>query len=109
VTRKDGWEESTKGPDWIDAESLMRAIGSLHSGHVAFTASPRTIGGTGGLVLTVGIIFDRLPGSSLPAMVAVDGAWPSKHNRTLAGEVLRLLYGLDVLIGKTYENKSLWD
>ena len=108
MTRKKGWEEPTTGPDWVDCESLMRAISALHSGHVAVIVSPRGTGATGGVDVAASMIFDVLPGSQLPATVAVNKGWPCSTHKTLAAHAFSLLHALDFEISKVYENESLW-
>jgi len=106
--RKAGWEKPTNGPDWIDVESLMRAIGTLHSGHVALIVSPRGTGSSGGVDVAASIILDVLPGSALPASVVVDSPWPCSTSKTLAAHGFKLLHELDFAISKVYQNESLW-
>jgi len=106
--RKKGWEESTKGPDWIDVETLMRAIGALHSGRVGLTVLPSGTGSTGGLSVAASIMLDVLPGSSLPADILVDKNWPCSSHATLAAHAFALLHELDFAIGKVYQQDSLW-
>lgn len=108
MTVKAGWEKSTNGPDWIDVEMLMRAIGGLHSGHVAVILSPDGIGSSGGVDVAASMLFDVLPGSSLPASVAVHGHWPCDKHKTLATHAFSLLHDLDFEISKVYRNESLW-
>jgi len=109
MSRKTGWEEPTTGPDWIDVESLMRAIGALHSGHVAVIVSPDGIGSSGGVDVAASMLFDVLPGSKLPVNVVAHGVWPCSTHKTLAAHAFSLLHELDFEIGKVYENKSLWE
>lgn len=109
MTRKLGWQESSTGPDWIDVEMLMRAIGGLHTGHVAVIVSADGIGATGGVDVAASMLFDVLPGSSLPANVAVHKVWPCATHKTLAAHAFSLLHELDVEIGKVYEQKALWE
>lgn len=108
VTRKAGWEEPTTGPDWVDVEMLMRAIGGLHSGHVAVVVSPDGIGSSGGVDVAASMLFDVLPGSSLPSSVAVTKVWPCATHRTLAAHAFALLHELDYKISQVYEQESLW-
>lgn len=106
--RKTGWEEPTTGPDWIDNQTLMRAIGALHSGHVAVIVSPAGTGSSGGLEVVASMIFDVLPGSQLPATVAVQKPWPCSTHKTLAAHAFNLLHELDYQIGQVYKQESLW-
>jgi len=108
MTVKSGWEKSTNGPDWIDVEMLMRAIGGLHSGHVAVIVSPDGIGSSGGVDVAASMLFDVLPGSSLPASVAVHKRWPCATHATLAAHAFSLLHELDFEISKVYKNESIW-
>lgn len=109
MTRKLGWEEPSTGPDWTDVEMLMRAIGGLHSGHVAVIVSPDGIGSTGGVDVAASIIFDALPGSSLPSSVVAHSVWPCKTHKTLAAHAFSVLHDLDVEISKVYRNEALWE
>lgn len=105
---KAGWEKSTSGPDWIDVEGMMRALESLHSGHVAFVVSPAGTGFGTGVNVAASIIFDLLPGSSLPDNVCVNRDWPCNTHATLTSHVYAVLYELDVAISKVYQQESLW-
>jgi len=108
MTVKAGWEQPTNGPDWIDVEMLMRAIGGLHSGHVAIIISPDGIGSSGGVDVAASMLFDVLAGSSLPSAVATHGTFPCATHKTLAAHAFSLLHDLDFEIGKVYKNESLW-
>lgn len=108
MTVKAGWEKSSSGPDWIDVEMLMRALEGLHSAHVAVIISPDGIGSTGGVDVAASAIFDVLPGSSLPATVAVHKKWPCTSHKSLAAHCFNALHELDYRIGQTYKNESLW-
>lgn len=108
MTRKTGWEEPSTGPDWIDVEMLMRALGALHSAHVAVVVSPRGIGSTGGVDVAASALFELLPGSALPLSVAVTKGWPCDTHKTLAAHAFSCLHELDYKIGQTYKNEELW-
>jgi len=108
VTKKAGWEEPSTGPDWIDVESVMRALQALHSARVEVKLSPRGIGFGTGVLMVVSARFDRLPGSQLPEVVEVNEGWPGSRSKTLAALAHRLLLTLDWEISKVYENESLW-
>jgi hypothetical protein len=108
VTAKRGWEKSTSGPDWMDVEMMMRALQGVHSGHVAVIVSPCGTGSTGGVDLVASMIFDVLPGSSLPQTVQVKSGWPCNGHATLAAHAFEALHRLDFEIGKTYKNETLW-
>jgi hypothetical protein len=108
MTRKDGWEEPSTGPDWIDVEMLMRAIGGLHSGHVAVILSPDGTGSSGGVDVAASMLFDVLPGSSLPESAAVHASWPCAKHTTLAAHAFSVLHDLDYEISRVYKNESLW-
>lgn len=102
------WGSATTGPDMTDIESLMRAIGGLHSGVVNVQCSPIGIGATGGLSISATMSFERLPGSALPAVVTAESAWPNKGGLDYFGEVFNLLYQLDYRISQVYRNEELW-
>lgn len=102
------WAKSTNGPDEIDAETMMRALGALHSASVGVVFSPAGIGSTGGVHISAMATFDLLPGSSLPGGVGVDTQWPNGESKTFWGAVYRLLHELDHAIGEVYKQENLW-
>lgn len=108
MTTKKGWEKSTTGPDWTDVEMLMRSIAAVHSGHVAVIISPAGTGPTGGVDVCASMIFDVLPGSSLPATVQSTAKWPCNSHATLAAHAFDGLHKLDFEIGQVYKNEELW-
>lgn len=108
MTRKKGWEDSSNGPDWIDVESLMRAIGSLHSGHVGFSVLPRGTGFNGGVSVAAQMLLDVLPGSQVPNCVSVTADWPCDKHPTFVAHVFALMYDLDYEVGKAYQQEVLW-
>lgn len=108
MTSKMGWEKSSTGPDWTDVEMLMRAIGSLHSGEVAFIVSPAGTGFGIGVDVAASMLFHVLPGSSLPESVTVHEEWPCSTHAMLVAHVFNLLYQLDYKIGETYKQENLW-
>jgi len=112
--RGDKWKagvplgKSMNGPDLIDAETMMRAIGALHSAHVFLTVSPNGTGSSGGVVTALTALFDVLPGSALPATVTTETIWPCKEHGDFWSHVFAGLYALDLEISKTYKNEALW-
>lgn len=109
MTRKAGWEDPSSGPDWVDVESLMRAIGALHSAHVAVIVSPAGIGFGSGVNVVASAIFERLPGSQLPVSVTANAPFPSNTHTKLVALAFSLLHSLDFEISKVYKNESLWN
>lgn len=108
MSAKTQWAKSGNGPDWTDIETMMRAIGALHSGLVVLCVSPLGIGSTGGVHLTASMSFDLLPGSSLPPRVETEVNWPNPDNATLEGCAYRLLFALDAEISIVYKQEGLW-
>lgn len=100
--------KSTNGPDWTDVEMMLRAMSSLHSGHAGVTLLPLGIGSSGGLSVSCSMMFDVLPGSSLPAHVATESRWPCNSHSSLAQHVFAGLHALDFEISKVYNQESLW-
>jgi len=100
--------KSTNGPDWTDVETMLRALSALHSGHAGVTLLPRGIGSSGGLTVGCAMMFDVLPGSSVPEMVATDSVWPCSEHHDLAAHVYKGLHELDFEISKAYKNETLW-
>jgi hypothetical protein len=88
---------------------MMRAMGSLHSGHVVLEVLPSGTSLNGGVETRLTMHFDVLPGSSLPATVVCTSNYPCGTCGSFWGHVFNGLYGLDVMIGQTYENKKLWE
>lgn len=107
MTRKE-WRESANGPDVMDVATMMGAIGSLHSAHVALIVSPGETGSPTPVDLALSALFDVLPGSSLPAGVGVHSSYPNKQGTSFWGEVYRLCWMLDEEISKVYKQESLW-
>ena len=103
------WAQSSNGPDEIDVETMMRAMGALHSGVVSLLVSPVGTGSSGGVQTTACISFSVLPGSSLPSEVGVTGKWPCKQHKSYWGHIYALLNSLDFEISKVYENEKLWE
>jgi|SRR5215207_4391619 len=100
--------KSTIGPDWIDIETMSRAMSALHSGHVGVTILPRGIGASGGLSISCSIMFDVLPGSSLPPVVSTESSWPCNEHLTVESHIFAGLHRLDFEISKVYKNEDLW-
>lgn len=109
MTRKQGWEDPGNGPDWVDCEMLLRAIGGVHSGHVAVIVSPAGTGSSGGVEVAASMLFEVLPGSALPENVCVMKHWPCDTHKTLAAHAFALLHDLDFAINKVYKNEALWE
>jgi len=85
----------------------MGAIGVLHSGEVALIVSPAGTGSVTGVDIAASIIFNRLPGSSLPTSVVARSKWPNGIGRSFWGECYSLLFELDMEISKVYNQVSL--
>jgi hypothetical protein len=98
----------SNGPDLTDVETLMRAIGSLHTGTVGVVFSPRGIGSSGGVEVSCAMNFDVLPGSALPPVVMVTSQWPCADGHDFWSHVFDGLYKLDFEISKVYKNEDLW-
>lgn len=107
--RKTGWDEPTKGPDWMDVEMMLRAMSSLHSASVGLTLLPRGIGATGGISVGANCIFNVLPGSSIEPCVSVTKDWPCSQHKDLASHCFALLHELDFQVGKMYKSEVLWE
>jgi len=105
---KKTWENSTSALCEVDAETMMRALGALHSGYVVLMFSPLGTGSSGGVMVTASMHFNVLPGSSLPVAVMAEGAFPCKECKTFWGHVYSVLHELDAEIGRTYRNETLW-
>jgi len=99
----------SNGPDWIDVETMMRALGALHSGTVGLTVIPRGVAASGGLSVAATIFFDVLPGSQIPESVSHIKDWPCSAHATFAGHCYALLLELDYVIGRRYEQSELWN
>ena len=93
--RKAQWAKSTNGPDWMDLEAAMRALGELTDGTVMVSFSPRGIGSTGGLqcAVTWHPKVDRVDGNL--EMIVTESYWPCAEGCTLEGHILAGIYILD--------------
>jgi hypothetical protein len=109
VGGKKEWAKSTNGPDWTDLEAMMRAMQALHSGHVALIVSPNGTGFGTGVDIAASMLFERLPGSSLPEGVGCHVGWPNRTSATLEGACYKLLHELDYAISQVYQQESLWE
>jgi hypothetical protein len=107
MTRKE-WREHSNGPDILDVNAMMAAIGTLHSAHVALILSPAGTGSPTSVDLAMSALFDLLPGSSLPGGVAAHATYPSKDGESLMGLAYKLCWQLDEEISKVYKQESLW-
>ena len=106
---KKEWRASSSGPDILDVNALMAAIGTLHSGHVALIVSPGGTGSPTTVDLAMSIILDVLPGSALPSNIAAHTTWPNANGTSFWGEAYRLCWILDEEISKVYQNGRLWE
>lgn len=101
-------KDNSVGPDWTDVEMMLRSLSALHSGRAGFTVLPVGTGATGGLSVACSMMFDVLPGSSLPEIVNTVSDWPCNSHATMAAHVFAGLHALDFEISKVYSNESLW-
>ena len=108
VKERKRWAQSSNGPDEIDIETMMRAMGALHSGVVTVAYSPLGTGSSGGVQTVAEMHFHVLPGSSLPSIVGVTAQWPCNQCKSFWGHIYHLLHALDVEIGRVYKQDSLW-
>lgn len=100
--------KSMSGPDWTDVEMMLRALSALHSGEAGLTILASGHGSSGGVSVAASIMFDVLPGSSLPPCVSVVKGWPCTQHVELAAHCFALLHELDYEISKVYKQESLW-
>lgn len=103
------WREPTNGPDCLDVMTMLSAIGTLHSGHVAFIISPNGTGSPTSVDIAASILLDVLPGSSLPAAIGAHSEWPNKSGSSFWGECYKLCWALDEEISKVYRQEALWE
>jgi hypothetical protein len=108
VMGKKEWRESSSGPDCLDVNVLMAAIGSLHTAHVALIVSPAGTGSPTSVDIAMSALLDVLPGSSIPSAVAAHAEWPNKKGTSFWGECYNLAWVLDEEISKVYKQESLW-
>lgn len=103
------WRESTNGPDCLDVMTILQAIGTLHSGHVALIVSPAGDGSPTSVDIAASILLDVLPGSALPAAIGSHASWPNKSGSSFWGECYKLAWVLDEEISRVYKQESLWE
>ena len=102
------WQQSGNGPDCLDVMTILEAIGTLHSGHVALIVSPAGVGSPTHVDIAASILLDVLPGSALPAAIGAHSDWPNKKGTSFWGECYALAWVLDEEISKVYRQESLW-
>lgn len=100
--------KSLNGPDWLDVETMCRAMSALHSGEVGLTFLPVGIGSTGGLSVAASIMLSVVPGSKIPPCVSVVKNWPCMQHTTLEGHAFALLHELDFQISKVYQQADMF-
>ena len=98
---------TSSGPDWIDVESMLRAIDTLHECKTGILISAQGIGGGTGLGVSLLSSFDALPGSNQVTTVESFSVWPCAICKEFAGHVMEGLYKHDHQIQLAYENKQL--
>lgn len=93
--RHKSWAESTTGPDMLDLEMAMRAVGEITLGVVSLTVLPQGTGATGGLrvVLTWCANIDVVNGPD--DLIVNDSVWPCREGCTFQGHVLGGIAKLD--------------
>jgi len=106
---KKEWRESSNGPDTLDVMTILQAIGTLHSGHVALIVSPDGAGSATTVDIAMSMLLDVLPGSPLPSAIGVHSTWPNKNGTSFWGECYRLAWILDEEISKVYKQEALWE
>jgi hypothetical protein len=91
----------------IDCEALMRAVESLHGGHVVLTVFSAGIGGGTGLQVNLTHLEDLVPGADVETVVGVSSIWPCSQHRDFWACVFDGLYKLDFAIGQSYKQQPL--
>jgi hypothetical protein len=89
------WAKSSSGPDWVDIEATMRAVGKLHAGVVSLTILPCGTGATGGfrIVTTYAESIDAVQGPD--DITCLETEWPCREGCTFAGHCYAQLIALD--------------
>jgi hypothetical protein len=93
--RKAKWAKSTSGPDWVDIEATMRAVGRMHAGVVSLTILPAGIGATGGLRIVVSFVESLEPVESPDDIICLETEWPCREGCTFEGHCYAQLLALD--------------
>jgi hypothetical protein len=99
--------KSSRVIDEIDVMAMISAIGTVHSGRIEVRLSPAGLGFSPSALVSCLAMFDVLDGSSLPAEVRVEMAYPCKDHRTLYAHIYDGLYRLDAAIQLAYEQAGL--
>jgi len=100
--------KSMRGPDETDVIGMMTALSALHSGHVEVKLCLGGLGFSPFVMVNCLMLFDVLPGSSLPNQVAVEGSWPCSEHHELWAHIYGELHRLDYAISKAYNQEELW-
>jgi hypothetical protein len=98
---------STNGPDWVDVCLFLLALDSMHGCKTVVTIS--TLGLLASETASVAIlsVWDTLPGSQEPLMVATERKLISKELQDLPALVYNGLYAHDHSISQAYQQGKL--
>lgn len=97
----------SNGPDVMDLEVAMRAVGALHSGEVKVTITPHTGSVSGGLHIDLCMSLTVLPGSSLPKEVHAWSEWPCPGCKDFVQHLYAGVVALDWEMEKAYNQLPL--
>ena len=104
---KRSWGRAANGPDWVDLEAAMRAVGNLSGGTVMVTCSPLGIGATGGLRCAVSWTSNTESVGGDQVMAITESTWPCPEGCTLEGHLLAGIYQLDHALVKRMKQSEL--
>ena len=98
----------TRGPDWTDIATTIRAVESTHSCTLVLRvfAEGSLYAGSVGVELTA--TLPHLIGPALPQRLSLYSVWPSAKAKTFEGLVYGLLLRMDHRLGEeTYTQSQL--
>lgn len=98
----------TRGPDWTDIATTLRAIESTHSATLVLNVFAEGSLFAGSVAVEVVATCPVLIGPAQPLRLRIYSVWPSAKSRSFEGLVYRLLLEMDNKLSKeAYKQATL--
>jgi hypothetical protein len=93
-------DPTTRGPDWMDIATTIRAIESTHSATLVLNVKADGALYAGSVSVEVVATLPVMVGPGQPLRLSMYSVWPSRRAKTLEGLVYQLLLKIDHRIGE---------
>lgn len=101
-------EVTTRGPDWTDIATTLRAIESTHSATLVLRILAEGGLYAGSVAVEVLATSPRLVSPAVPLRLRLYSVWPSVKAKTMEGLIYRMLLEMDHRLGsETYTQAPL--